>query len=118
MTCVCGRPLNKADKGLLCRRCVKEAPKTPKRSSLESRAVAILHWKGEVVFMLPKPGVFSECGGQKVRPVYDGSRSLEKLPKKKVIDLDKWLPGYTREQVARMKGAVRPYLPDTRRKSG
>ena len=62
-------------------------------------AVKFLHWRGFVV------GLFDQGHGRlEPRPV---CIEVGRLPKLKVLDLDTYLPGYDREQVAKFKRAIR-----------
>lgn len=59
-----------------------------------------IHWRGAVVGMFP-------VDGQDIyRPRLLGI-DLKYVPKKHLIDLDRFCPGFTRDQVKKMKRAVR-----------
>ena len=72
------------------------------------KAWKLLHWKGVVV------GIFPNGNGPDGQAVYQPRRvfkSLDQLPKDKVIDLDTYIPGFTRQQIRGMKATLKQLAP-------
>ena len=72
------------------------------------QAWKFLHWKGVVV------GIYlNGCGpdGQTWNRPQRVFKNLSQLPKAKVIDLDTYIPGFTRQQIAGMKKTLKQLAP-------
>lgn len=62
------------------------------------KAVKYVHYRGHVI------GFFKN-GHNTLKPSYVGM-SVNGIPKGKLINLDEYCPGYTREQIKKLKAAV------------
>ena len=72
------------------------------------KAWKFLHWKGVLV------GIFPNGNGPDGQAVYQPRRvfkSLDQVPKDKVIDLDTYIPGFTRQQIRGMKATLKQLAP-------
>lgn len=115
---ICGtRPRPKDNRRLTCIPCGQllarnEAEERARRRSAPTyypQYRHILHWRGELVGLRPK------CNGM-LQPVYIGwDLNLRRVPQSKLINLDTWIPGYTPEQIKRMKGIIRRLAPSSQR---
>ena len=109
---ICGRrPPARGE--MYCRVCQRELDQAEqarhKRCQAWKKAWKFLHWKGVVVGLYQVDQV-DEWGQPMVRPrrVF---QTLGQLPKAKVIDLDTYIPGFTRQQIKRMKATLRQLAP-------
>ena len=69
------------------------------RRKAKNKAFRFVHYKGNVVGMFPndKEGTY--------KPQYVGT-SLSGIPQYKLIDLDKYVPGFDRKQIRKLKACV------------
>lgn len=70
------------------------------RSKKPEKPFMYLHWKGSVVGMFPVNG----DGTYRPRLLH---MELKRVPKRNLVNLDRYCPGYTREQIKKLKLAVR-----------
>lgn len=111
-SCVfCDRPLKNG--GSFCeehRRLVERERARAKANSRERAhkdAHAFIHYRGVVVAMV-------RCNGHGLKPVFhrfvkpteEGEAPRIGVPKRKLIDLDGWVDGFSRDQVKALKRAV------------
>ena len=108
---ICGRR-PPASGEMYCRVCQGEMDQTShegqKRCQAWKKAWKFLHWKGVVVGLYPAE---SEQWGQPMvtpRRVFKG---LGQLPKAKVINLDTYIQGFTRQQIKGMKATLKQLAP-------
>ena len=90
-----------------CQQCARNIERETNRSkrrktrqSWRFRLYKVVHHKGHLVGFYQKPG---EPEKLQVKPL---SVSVAGVPKSLLVDLDKYCPGYNRQQVKRMKMAV------------
>ena len=102
----------KANGGMYCRMCQREMDQAGRerkqRCDAWKQAWQFLHWKGVVV------GLYPASNGADGRPMVKPRRvfkELGQLPKAKVIDLDTYIPGFTRQQIKEMKATLRQLAP-------
>ncbi len=106
---ICERPYrlrSNGDNGF-CQECKRnierEQNRSKRRKSRQSwrfRLYKVVHHRGHLVGFYEKPG---EPEKLQVKPL---GVSVESVPKSLLVDLDKYCPGYDRQQVKRMKKAV------------
>ena len=89
---VCGTRPQVTEKGY-CGNCSSQIAAT--RNNRAPQPFQYLHWKGIVVGLIRDAA--GKIHGEATK------RSLEKLPAGKVLNLDAYCPGYTREQIKRLK---------------
>lgn len=70
----------------------------------------IVHWKMCLMGVRPQPVVKGE------EPLWTSVRidfglNISRVPKEKLIDLDQWLPDYTKEQIDSMKRTMKRFFP-------
>lgn len=109
---ICGRrPPAKGE--MYCRVCQHEIAQADsergQRCQAWNKAWKFLHWKGVVVGLYQVDQV-DDWGIPKVRPrrVF---KTLGQLPKGKVIDLDTYIQGFTRQQIKGMKATLKQLAP-------
>lgn len=100
------RPHRKGD--FLCRPCRKTYDgfadeSRPQETPLLQRAFKVAYWRGAAIVYVPEGDYF--------RPVFAGFKSPEKLPKGKLLNLDEYIPGYSREQIKAMKADFKALVP-------
>jgi hypothetical protein len=97
---------------MYCRVCQREIDQTDRdrqqRCEAWKKAWKFLHWRGVVVGLYPTEG--EEWGQPMVKPrrVF---KELAQLPKAKLIDLDTYIPGFTRQQIKGMKATLKQLAP-------
>jgi hypothetical protein len=89
------------NEGPYCRGCQitlgKDRAEERKRQNTNGNAVKFIHYQGHVI------GFFNKK--RKLVARYIGM-SLTGIPKSKLINLDEYCPGYTRDQIKKFKAAV------------
>lgn len=82
-----------------CANCTAKIEADQRHRRQKEEATMYLHYRGHVV------GLFPNGNGTLVaRLLVD--KSLDRLPKKRTLNLDRYCQGYTREQVKRFKATV------------
>jgi hypothetical protein len=101
----CGRYLN-GDAGWYCHNCLAKI-EAEKRRRIKPKPVKYLHYRGQWVGVFDD-GVNDE-GDPILKPRYLGYFPIglkPKFPKNKTLNLDVYLPGFSREQIKRLKATV------------
>ncbi|MFH1485824.1 MAG: hypothetical protein ABIH46_07115 [Chloroflexota bacterium] len=106
----CGRYLN-GDTGWYCHNCLAKIT-AEKRRRMKPKPVKYLHYRGQWVGVFDE-GVDTE-GETILKPRYlgyfpmskDKSKVKSKFPLAKTLNLDVYIPGFTRDQIKRLKATV------------
>lgn len=94
--CICDRRPAANDRGW-CANCTAQIEAERKRRR-PVKATKFLHYRGNVV------GLFPNGDGKLIARLLN--MSLDRLPKSRTLNLDRYCEGYTREQVKRFKATV------------
>ena len=103
----------KVNGGTYCRMCQRELDEAAQgrrqRCDAWRQAWKFLHWNGVVVGLYPVGNDGDWLPMVKPRRLF---KELHQLPMSKVIDLDTYIPGFTRQQIKGMKATLKQLAPE------